>query len=83
MGRGRQFRIVKILRDHSNITYLSKIMDGWVGAKKKLGNWVFKYLMSGSWQMFTLLTRWARGVKKGQKHAYVIFEWSLRQGRLQ
>ena len=24
-----------------------------------------------------LLTRWVGGVKKGQKHAYVIFEWSL------
>ena len=24
------------------------------------------------------LTRWVGGVKKGQKYAYVIFEWSLR-----
>ena len=24
-----------------------------------------------------LLTRWVGGVKKGPKHAYVIFEWSL------
>ena len=23
------------------------------------------------------LTRWVGGVKKGQKHAYVILEWSL------
>ena len=23
------------------------------------------------------ITRWVGGVKKGQKHAYVIFEWSL------
>jgi hypothetical protein len=24
-----------------------------------------------------LLTRWVGGVKKGQKYAYVILEWSL------
>ena len=23
------------------------------------------------------ITRWVGGLKKGQKHAYVIFEWSL------
>ena len=26
-----------------------------------------------------LLTRWVGGVKKGQKHSYVIFEWSLNE----
>ena len=25
------------------------------------------------------ITRWVGGVKKGQKHAYIIIEWSLRK----
>ena len=31
----------------------------------------------GHGKCLRLLTRWLGGVKKGLKHAYVIFEWSL------
>ena len=34
--------------------------------------------MGGSAKILRLLTRWVGGSKKGQKHAYVIFEWSLK-----
>ena len=33
----------------------------------------------GHGKSLRLITRWVGGVKKGPKHAYVIFEWSLRQ----
>ena len=32
----------------------------------------------GHWKCLLPLTRWVGGVKKGQKYAYVILEWSLR-----
>ena len=45
------------------------------------GGWVFQksYVIFrvGHDKCLRLLTRWAGGVKKGQKHAYVILEWSL------
>ena len=31
----------------------------------------------GHAKILLLLTRWVGGSKKGPKHAYVIFEWSL------
>ena len=31
----------------------------------------------GHGKCLRLITRWVGGVKKGPKHAYVIFEWSL------
>jgi hypothetical protein len=44
----------------------------WVGFKKSyVINW------GGSCKILRLLTRWVGGSKKGLKHAYVIFEWSL------
>ena len=44
----------------------------WVGFEKNYV--IFKV---GHWKSLCLLTRWVGGLKKGQKHAYVIFEWSL------
>ena len=34
----------------------------------------------GHWKRLRPITRWVGGVKKGQKHAYIIFEWSLIDG---
>ena len=31
----------------------------------------------GQVKCLRLLTRWVGGINQGQKHAYVIFEWSL------
>ena len=31
----------------------------------------------GQVKILCLLTRWVGGSKKGSKHAYVIYEWSL------
>ena len=44
----------------------------WVGFQKNYV--IFKV---GHWKLLRPLTRWVGGVKKGQKHAYVVFEWSL------
>ena len=51
--------------------------------KKKFARWVgFKksYVIYGEGfkKSYVLLTRWVGGSKKGQKYAYVIFEWSLK-----
>ena len=48
-----------------------KIM-GWVGIQK-----YYVILRVGHGKCLHLITRWVGGVKKGQKHAYVVFEWSL------
>ena len=45
---------------------------GWVGFQK-----YYVILRVGHGKCLRLITRWVGGVKKGQKHAYVIFEWSL------
>ena len=45
---------------------------GWVGFRKS-----YVIFRVGHSKCLRLLTRWVGGVKKGQKHAYVIFEWSL------
>ena len=47
-------------------------MARWVGLKKS-------YVINrvGLAKILCLLTRWVGGSKKGLKHAYVIFEWSL------
>ena len=37
---------------------------------------ILRNFQSGSWQMLTSDYK-VGGVKKGPKHAYVIFEWSL------
>ena len=47
---------------------------GWVGIQK-----YYVILRVGHGKCLRLITRWVGGVKKGQKHAYVIFEWSLTQ----
>ena len=47
-------------------------MARWVGLQKS-------YVINGVGheKILCLLTRWVGGSKKGLKHAYVIFEWSL------
>ena len=35
----------------------------------------------GHGKCLRLITRWVGRVKKGPKHAYVIFEWSLQEGQ--
>ena len=47
---------------------------GWVGFWKS-----YVIFRVGHSKCLRLLTRWVGGVKKGQKHAYIIFEWSLSQ----
>ena len=49
-----------------------KIFKEWVGFQK---SYVIVRVGYGKW--LRPITRWVGGVKKGQKHAYVIFEWSL------
>ena len=45
---------------------------GWVGFPKS-----YIIFRVGHGKCSRRLTRWVGGVKKGQKYAYVIFEWSL------
>ena len=45
---------------------------GWVGFQK-----YYVILRVGRGKCLRLITMWVGGVKKGQKHAYVMFEWSL------
>ena len=45
---------------------------GWVGFRKS-----YVIFRVGHGKCLRPITRWVGGVKKGQKHAYVIFEWSL------
>ena len=45
---------------------------GWVGFQKS-----YVIFRVGHDKWLRLLTRWVGGVKKGQKYAYVILEWSL------
>ena len=47
---------------------------GWVGFRKS-----YVIYRLGHGKCLRPITRWVGGVKKGQKHAYVIFEWSLAQ----
>ena len=51
---------------------LPKKKLGWVGFQK-----FYVIINVGHGRCLRLLTRWMGGVKKGQKNAYVIFEWSL------
>ena len=51
---------------------LKKISLGWMGFRKS-----YVIIRVGYGKCLRWLTRWVGGVKKGQKHAYVIFEWSL------
>ena len=50
----------------------AKILLGWVGFPKS-----YVIFRVGYGKCLRQLTRWVGGVKKGQKYAYVIFEWSL------
>ena len=50
-----------------------KKLRGWVGFQKS-----YVIIRVGHGKCLLLLTRWMGGVKKGLKHAYAIFEWSLR-----
>ena len=45
---------------------------GWVGFQKS-----YVILRVGHGKCLRPITRWVGGAKKGQNHAYVIFEWSL------
>ena len=49
-----------------------KYFKGWVGFQK-----YYVIFRVGHGRCLRLITRWVGGVKKGQKHAYVILEWSL------
>ena len=54
----------------------------WITVKKNLRGWVgfrksYVIFRVGHGKCLCLITRWVGGVKKGPKHAYVIFEWSL------
>ena len=51
-----------------------KYIRGWVGFWKS-----YVIFRVGHDKCLRLLTMWVGGVEKGQKHAYVIFEWSLMQ----
>ena len=52
---------------------VKKYSMGWVGFRKS-----YVIFRLGQGKCLRQITRWVGGVKKGQKHAYVIFEWSLR-----
>ena len=49
-----------------------KFFREWVGFQKS-----YVIVRLGHGKCLRPITRWVGGVKKGQKHAYVIFEWSL------
>ena len=51
---------------------VKKYFMGWVGFRKS-----YVIFRVGHDKSLRLITRWVGGVKKGPKHAYVIFEWSL------
>ena len=51
---------------------MSKNSREWVGFQKS-----YVIVRVGHGKCLRPITRWVGGVKKGQKHAYVIFEWSL------
>ena len=54
---------------------VEKIGGGWVSQKS------YVIVRVGHDKCLCSITRWVGGVKKGQKHAYVIFEWSPSRGR--
>ena len=58
--------------ENGGIFMAIKVTLGWVGFKKS-------YVINrvGQAKILCLLTRWVGGSKKGQKYAYVIYEWSL------
>ena len=59
-------------RCHLGYTDLkSNLLAGWVGFRK-----YYVIFRVGHGKCLCLITRWVGGVKKGQKQAYVIFEWS-------
>ena len=47
------------------------LWSGWVSKKS------YVIVRVGQGKCLRPITRWVGGVKKGQTHAYVIFEWSL------
>ena len=47
-------------------------LRGWVGFQES-----YVIFRVGHGKCLRPITSWMGGVKKGQKHAYVIFEWSL------
>ena len=47
-------------------------LRGWVGFQES-----YVIFRVGHGKCLRPITSWMGGVKKGQKHAYIIFEWSL------
>ena len=47
---------------------------GWLGFQKS-----YVIFRVGHGKGLRLITRWVGGVKKGQKRAYVILEWSVKE----
>ena len=54
-----------------------KILKRWVGVQKS-----YVIFRVGPGKCLRPITRWVGGVQKGQKHAYVIFERSPREGKI-
>ena len=63
---------MKYVTYKSYYSSISKNRARWVGLQKS-------YVINGVGheKILCLLTRWVGGSKKGLKHAYVTFEWSL------
>ena len=68
--------IFSLYRHMNSRLQSKKYFKGWVGFQK-----YYVIFRVGHGRCLRLITRLVGGVKKGQKHAYVIFEWSL--GRYQ
>ena len=67
-----QESVLKVLKVmYLLVIALPKKKLGWVGFQKS-----YVIFRVGHGKCLRLLTRWVGGVKKGQKYAYVIFEWS-------
>ena len=66
--RGAKLLILKKVSD----TSVKKNLRGWVGFQESYD--IFRVSRG---KCLCPITRWVGGMKKGLKHAYVIFEWSL------
>ena len=67
----KYFQKMKIVLNSESMCCVKKIGGGWVSQK------CYVIVRVGHGKCLRPITRWVGGVKKGQKHAYVIFEWSL------
>ena len=71
------FKKQKMFLNSESMCCVKKIGGGWVSQK------CYVIVRVGHGKCLRPITRWVVGVKKGQKHAYVIFEWSLRKCQVQ